>query len=113
MRPWVDPPIACSTPCAFLNAAGVSNSLGRGPFALAISAATLPLASAERKRSACGAGIVALIGSDRPSDSVMQAMVEAVPLTMQGPTPGASQPLTASLAAPSVSPARNLAHRPP
>src|SRR6202046_763382 len=83
MRPLVDPPIACSTTSAFRNEALVSNSLGFGPFATAIAAATLPLASAQRKRSACGAGIVALIGSDRPSASVMQAMVEAVPITMQ------------------------------
>src|SRR5438874_11544008 len=86
MSPLVEPPIACSTTCAFRNEAAVRNSLGRGPFAFAIAAATLPLASAERKRSACGAGMVALIGSDRPSDSVMQAIVEAVPITMQVPT---------------------------
>src|SRR6202051_4492664 len=79
MRPLVDPPIACSTTCAFRNEASVSNSLGFGPFATAIAAATLPLASARRKRSACGAGIVALIGSARPSASVMHATVEAGP----------------------------------
>ena len=50
-----------------------------------------------RKRSACGAGMVALIGSDSPSASVTQAMVEAVPITMQVPTEGASRPLTASI----------------
>ena len=110
MSPLVDPPIACSTTCAFLNEASVSNSLGFGPFATAIAAATLPLASAERKRSACGAGIVALIGSDRPSASVMQAMVEAVPITMQVPTDGASLPLTASISTSSISPARYFAH---
>jgi len=37
--------------CAFLNDEAVRNSLGRGPFAFAIAAATLPLASAERNRS--------------------------------------------------------------
>src|ERR1700688_3086361 len=110
MRPLVEPPIACSTTCAFLNEDLVSNSLGFGPFATAIAAATLPLASAKRKRSACGAGIVALIGSDRPSASVMQAMVEAVPITMQVPTDGASRPLTASISTSSISPARYLAH---
>src|SRR6266480_2075006 len=110
MRPLVDPPIACSTTCAFLNDDAVKNSLGRGPFAVAIAAATLPLASAERKRSACGAGIVALIGSDRPSASVMQAMVDAVPITMQVPTDGARRPLTASISTSSISPARYFAH---
>src|SRR6195952_3576523 len=110
MRPLVEPPIACSTTCALRNDADVSNSLGRGPFALAISAATLPLASAERNRSACGAGIVALIGNDNPSASVMQAMVEAVPITLQVPTDGASLPLTASISTSSISPARYFAH---
>src|ERR1700704_745406 len=109
MRPLVEPPIACNTTWALRNDAGVRNSLGLGPFALAISAATLPLASAERKRSACGAGMVALIGSDRPSASVMQAMVEAVPITMQVPTDGASRPLTASISASPISPARYFA----
>src|SRR5579871_4393779 len=86
MRPLVEPPIACSTTCALRNDDAVRNSLGRGPLAIAIAAATRPLASAERKRSACGAGMVALIGIDRPSVSVMQAMVDAVPITMQVPT---------------------------
>src|SRR5258705_9082189 len=111
MRPLVEPPIACSTTCAFRNDDAVRNSLGRGPFAIAIAAATLPLASAERNRSACGAGMVALIGSDRPSVSVMHAMVLAVPITMQVPTDGASRPLTASISTSSISPARDFAQR--
>src|SRR5882762_549743 len=110
MRPLVEPPIACSTTWAFLNEAAVKNSLGRGPLALAIAAATLPLASAERNRSACGAGIVALISSDRPSASVMHAIVEAVPITMQVPTDGARRPFTASISLSSISPARYLPH---
>src|SRR5262249_31454018 len=110
MRPLVEPPIACSTTWAFLNEDGVSNSLGRGPLALAIAAATRPLASAERKRSACGAGMVALIGSDHPSASAMQAMVEAVPITMQVPTDGASLLFTASISASSIPPSRDFAH---
>src|SRR6202012_6229314 len=89
ISPLVEPPIACNMICAFLNDECVSNSLGFGPFAFAIAAATLPLASARRKRSACGAGMVALIGNDSPSASVTQAMVEAVPITMQVPTEGA------------------------
>src|SRR5436190_19025271 len=109
MRPLVEPPIACSTTCAFLKDASVSSSLGLGPFANAIAAATLPLDSAERKRSACGAGIVALIGNDKPSASVMQAMVLAVPITMQVPTEGARRPLTASISTSSISPARYFA----
>src|SRR3569832_634767 len=97
MRPLVDPPSACITTCAYLNEDFVSSSLGFGPLALAISAATLPLASARRKRSACGAGIVALIGSDRPSASVTQAIVLAVPITMQVPTAEARRAHTATL----------------
>src|SRR3981081_3043684 len=110
MRPLVEPPIACSTTCAFRNDEAVSNSLGRGALALGMAAATLPLALDQRNRSACGAGIVALIGSDRPSASVMQAMVEAVPITMQVPTDGARRPLTASISTSSISPARYFAH---
>src|SRR4030081_3260726 len=111
IRPLVDPPIACSTTCAFLKEDFVKSSLGLGPFAFAIAAATLPLASADRKRSACGAGIVALIGSDNPSASVMQAIVLAVPITMQVPTEGARRPLTASISSSSISPARYFPHR--
>jgi hypothetical protein len=55
--------------------------------------------------------MVALIGSDSPSASVMQAMVEAVPITMQVPTEGASRPLTSSISISSISPARYFAHR--
>src|SRR5256885_13066191 len=113
MRPLVEPPIACSTTCAFLKDASVSSSLGLGPFASAIAAATLPLDSAERKRSACGAGIVALIGNDKPSASVMQAMVLAVPITLQVPTASARRPLTASISTSSISPARYFAPSPP
>src|SRR5437764_11552184 len=110
MRPLVEPPIACNTTCALRNEDAVRNSLGFGPFAFAIAAATLPLASAERKRSACGAGMVALIGSDSPSASVMQAIVDAVPITMQVPTEGARRPLTASISTSSISPARYFPH---
>jgi hypothetical protein len=60
--------------------------LGRA--GIAISAARLPLASAMRRRSAWVAGAVALMGSARPSASMMQAMVLAVPITMQVPTEG-------------------------
>src|SRR6202161_3871233 len=110
MRPLVDPPIACITTCAFLNEDAVNISLGFGPLALAISAATLPLASARRNLSEGGAGMVALIGSDRPSASVTQARVLAVPITMQVPTDGASRLLTASISTSSISPARCLPH---
>ena len=85
--------MACNTICALRTEASVISSLGLGAPALAISAARLPLASAMRRRSAWVAGVVALIGSDRPSASTMQAMVLAVPITMQVPTEGARRPL--------------------
>ena len=69
-------------------------------------AATRPEASAERTRSACGAGIEAAKATVSPSVSAMIAMVLAVPITMQVPTDGASLPLTSSISASSMSPAR-------
>ena len=54
--------------------------------------------------------MVALIGSDRPSASVTQAMVLAVPITMHVPTDGASRPFTASISCASISPARYFPH---
>ena len=39
-----------------------------------------------------------------------QAIVDAVPITMQVPTDGASRPLTASISFSSISPARYFAH---
>src|SRR3954453_21692829 len=110
IKPLVEPPMACNTTWALRNDDAVSNSLGFGPLAFAISAATLPLASAERKRSACGAGMVALIGSDNPSASVMQAMVLAVPMTMHVPTEGARRLFTSSMSALLMLPARNFPH---
>ena len=53
----VEPPIACSTVSAFRNAALVMISLGFGPCFTAISAASLPVASATRRRSEWVAGI--------------------------------------------------------
>ena len=58
--PLVEPPIACSTTSALRNAASVRISLGFGPPSRSPSRRRrLPLASAKRRRSACGAGIVA------------------------------------------------------
>ena len=90
MSPLVDPPIACSTTCAFLNAALVEQFAG--PWTFRDRHCRGDLAAGFRGTKALGVrcGMVALIGSDRPSASVMQAMVEAVPITMQVPTDGAS-----------------------
>src|SRR4029077_11411408 len=89
----------------------VRNSLGFGPFALAMAAATRPLLSADRDRADGVSGMVALIGNDKPIGSVMQAMVLAVPITMQVPTEGARRLLTASISLSSISPARYFPQR--
>ncbi len=104
--PLVEPPIACSTTMALRTEAAVMRAAGAGPPALAIATAAVPDASPQRSRSAWGAGMAAARGSDRPMASIMQAMVEAVPITMQVPTEGASRPLIASTSASSILPAR-------
>ena len=109
--PLVEPPIACSTISALRKLRSVNSSRGRGEPALAIATACLPLASAMRMRSACTAGMAAAYGSDMPSASTTQAIVLAVPITMQVPTDGASRPLTTSISASSILPARCCAHR--
>ena len=88
MSPLVQPPIACNTIIALRTEASVISWLGLGVPAIAIWAARSPVASAMQRRSACGAGAVALMGSDRPIASTMQAMVLAVPITPQNPTEG-------------------------
>ena len=86
-------------------------SLGRGPCFLAISAASLPVASATRRRSEWVAGIEPLPGRPMPSVSTMQPMVLAVPITMQVPLVGASRSLTCSMSVSEKVPARYWPHR--
>ena len=83
---------------------------GFGPPVLAISTARLPAASAARKRSAWVAGIDPVPGMAMPSASLTQAMVEAVPITMQVPLVGARRPLKTSISSSSIVPARWAAH---
>src|ERR1035438_703192 len=45
------------------------------------------------------------------SASVIQAIVLAVPMTMQVPTEGARRPFTSAISASSISPARNALHK--
>ena len=73
--------------------------------------ACLPVASAQRNRSACVAGIEAARGSVRPIASMTQAIVLAVPITMQVPGVGASRSLIASISAPLKRPPRKSPHR--
>ena len=69
-------------------------------------AARRPDASARRSRSAWTAGIAAAPGNVIPSASATQAIVLAVPITMQVPAVGASRSLTASTSRCSISPPR-------
>ena len=108
--PLVDPLIACSTAEALRSAARFRISLGRGPPALAISTARVPVASAMRMRSADTAGAVAAPGSVKPSVSASDAMVEAVPITMQVPEVGIRLSCARSRFASSRVPARKAAH---
>ena len=73
------------------------------------STALRPVNSAKRKRSAITAGTAAVPGRLMPAASTMQAIVLAVPITMQVPVVGASFSLTASISVWSISLARNLA----
>ena len=95
---------------AFRSEPGVISARGAGPRAVAIATAALPDASPLRNRSACGAGIAAPYGSERPIASIMHAIVLAVPITMQVPTEGASRPLITSISAASIAPARCCPH---
>jgi hypothetical protein len=110
-KPLVDPPIACNTTIAFRKAAGVITSEGFGAPFTAIAAANWPLASAERSRSACVAGIEAERGSASPIASTMQAIVLAVPITMQVPGVGARRSLMRSIVGASMRPPRYSPHR--
>jgi hypothetical protein len=67
------------------NAAAVRISPGRGPPARAISTARRPLSSASTNRRESGAGMAALPGKVMPRVSAIEAMVDAVPITMQWP----------------------------
>ena len=79
---------------------------GRGPPSTAIRAASRPVASAQRSRSACTAGIAAEPGRLMPRVSARQAMVEAVPMTAQVPLVTASRPSIRPISSRSSSPAR-------
>src|SRR5262249_19046535 len=79
------PPIAMSARIALSNAPAVRTWDGLGPPARAISTARRPDSSASASRRESGAGIAALPGSVIPSASTIDAIVDAVPITMQWP----------------------------
>ena len=103
---FVLPPIAMSTRMAFSNASRVRIRLGRRSSAT-ISTTRRPVASASARRRESGAGIAALPGSVIPSDSAIEAIVEAVPMTMQWPAEREKQLSSSHQVSSSSRPARN------
>ena len=101
----VDPPSAISAHTALPKAAAVSTWLGRSG-ARARTAARRPVATAWRRRAAEPDGGVAPPGSISPSASVRQAMVEAVPITMQVPPVGHNSCCTCASSSSASVPAR-------
>src|SRR5439155_1703070 len=81
----VEPPIAMSLRIALSKALAVRISEGRGPPPWASSTARRPLSSASARRRESGAGIAALPGRVMPRASAIEAIVDAVPMTMQWP----------------------------
>src|SRR6478609_4257120 len=106
----VEPPRASSTRNAFSTDCCVMIWLGRSGFR-ASSAASVPVASPARSRSACTAGIAAVPGSDIPSASAMQAMVDAVPITAQVPAVTARLFSISPISSDVISPARYFAQK--
>ena len=105
------PPIAMSARIALSNAAAVRISDGLGPPARAISTARRPDSSASASRRESGAGMAAFPGKVMPSASTIEAIVDAVPITMQWPAERDMQ-LSASHSSSSlIRPARFSAHR--
>jgi hypothetical protein len=82
MIAFVDPEIACSARMAFSSASRVTMSDGRRSRSTS-STIWRPAASARCARRESTAGIAAPPGAVSPSASVMQAIVEAVPIVMQ------------------------------
>ena len=80
----VEPEIACSVLIAFSNALRVRMSVGRMSRSTS-STICRPAVSATWARRESTAGIAAAPGSVSPSASVMQAIVDAVPIVMQWP----------------------------
>ncbi len=103
---FVLPPIAMSTRIAFSNASRVRMRLGRRSSAT-ISTIRFPVASASARRRESGAGIAALPGSVMPRDSAIEAIVDAVPMTMQCPDEREKQLSSSHHDSSSSRPARN------
>ena len=102
---FVEPLSAASTLSALAKAGGVSISRGERP-SVAKATARRPVETPSRRRWLETAGGVAVPGSISPRVSATQAMVEAVPMTMQVPAVGHRLCLTAAISSASSAPAR-------
>jgi hypothetical protein len=102
--------MAMSARIALSNARAVMTCEGLGPPASAISTARRPESSASAIRRESGAGIAALPGSVMPSASAIEAMVEAVPITMQWPDERDMQDSASHSSSSDIRPARRSAH---
>src|SRR5947199_211545 len=105
----VEPPIAMSPRIALSKAFAVRISEGRGPPACASSTARRPLSSASARRRESGAGIAALPGSVMPRASAIEAIVDAVPMTMQWPDERDMQDSASQSSSSDIRPARRSA----
>ena len=111
MIAFVEPPIAMSARIALSKAWAVRIWDGLGPPASAISTARRPAISAIARRRESDAGIAALPGSVIPSASTTEAIVEAVPITMQCPLERDMQDSTSHISSSVRRPARRSAQR--
>ena len=106
MTAFVPPPIAISSVIALSNASAVRICDGRSP-SRAISTARAPVASAARARAASTAGIEAVPGRHIPSASTIEAIVEAVPISLQWPNGVAAAASSSSNSCCVIRPARS------
>ncbi len=105
----VEPPIAMSLLIALSKALAVRISEGRGPPPCASSTARRPLSSARARRRESGAGIAALPGRVMPRASAIEAIVDAVPMTMQWPDERERHASTSQSSSSVIRPARRSA----
>ena len=105
MTAFVPPPTAIRSVIALSSASAVTICDGRSP-SRASSTARAPDASATRTRAASTAGIDADPGSDIPSASTIEVIVDAVPISLQCPTLGMLAASSSSNSSAVIRPAR-------
>jgi len=106
----VEPPIAMSPRIALSKAFAVRISEGRGPPRSAISTPGVPSAR-PAPGAGVGRGIAALPGSVMPRASAIEAIVDAVPMTMQWPVERERHASTSQSSSSVSRSARRSAHR--